>query len=145
VAIQATWRRLFHAAERRLSRSGSVTDAIGMKITAVTVGWYGALALATLLAAPAFAGEAFRCRTCAPGYGGMPYGNTGCGPRYWNARHDEPNCPDPCDACNRWRSCNGVTQGPDMLAPWQMPPGRGFMTAEQVGYDTRPWCHECQK
>jgi hypothetical protein len=122
-----------------------VTDAIGMKITAVTVGWYGALALATLLAAPAFAGEAFRCRTCAPGYGGMPYGNTGCGPRYWNARHDEPNCPDPCDACNRWRSCNGVTQGPDMLAPWQMPPGRGFMTAEQVGYDTRPWCHECQK
>ncbi|MFM8704583.1 MAG: hypothetical protein ACKOHG_12110 [Planctomycetia bacterium] len=97
-------------------------------------------ALAVVLAAaPALAGEAFHCRTCAPGYGGMAYGNTGCGPRYCGEKH-EPSCPDPCDACNRWRSCNGVTQGPDMLTPWQQPPGRGFMTAEQVGYDTRPAC-----
>jgi hypothetical protein len=47
-----------------------------------------------LAAAPALAGEAFHCRNCAPGHGGMPYGNTGCGPRYCGEKH-EPSCPDP--------------------------------------------------
>lgn len=68
-----------------------------------------------------------------------PYGDTGCGPRYCMP----PTHIDPCDSCNRWRGCNGVREMPDLLAPWQLPPGRGFRSAEQVGYDTRGTCQEC--
>lgn len=78
------------------------------------------------------------CRACGPcgGAGGTvtPYGDTGCGPRYCGAKHDETWSPDPCDACNRWRGCNGAGERPDMLAPWQLPPGRGFQTAAEIGY-----------
>lgn len=104
----------------------------------------GAVTAGLMLAAvtSAHAGHPFHCPTCGPGSGGSPYGNTGCGPRYCGEKH-EPSCPDPCDACARWRGCNGARQAPDMLAPWQLPPGRGFMTAEQLGYDTRPSCHRC--
>lgn len=83
-------------------------------------------------------GSSRPCATCGPcgGAGGAvtPYGDTGCGPRYCGAKHDEPWTPDPCDACNRWRGCNGAYERPDMLAPWQLPPGRGFQTAADVGY-----------
>ena len=84
------------------------------------------------------------CRTCRPCGGtaaGMetPYGDTGCGPRYCLP----PTHCDPCDSCNRWRGCNGGREMPDVLAPWQLPPGRGFQSAEQVGYDTRGTCEEC--
>jgi hypothetical protein len=71
-----------------------------------------------------------------------PCGSTGCGPRYCGEKH-EPSCPDPCDACNRWRACNGVGEMPDMLAPWQLPPGRGFQSPEAFGYRTGP-CAECR-
>jgi hypothetical protein len=102
------------------------------------------LSLALLLMATAEAGSPFSCGECGSGAGGRPYGNTGCGRRYCGAKHDECACPDPCDACARWRGCNGAMQGLDMLAPWQLPPGRGFTTAEQLGYDTRPSCHRCE-
>ncbi len=91
-------------------------------------------------ALPAPAAELLKktCGNCGPcgGAGGAvtPYGDTGCGPRYCGAKHDEPWTPDPCDTCNRWRGCNGAYERPDMLAPWQLPPGRGFQTAADVGY-----------
>lgn len=72
---------------------------------------------------------------CGPGGGSAtPYGDTGCGPRYCGAKYDEPWTRDPCDACNRWRGCHGARQMTDMLAPWQLPPGRGFRNAADVGY-----------
>lgn len=70
-----------------------------------------------------------------------PCGATGCGPRYCGEKH-EPSCPDPCDACVHWRK-HGIGQMPDMLAPWQLPPGRGFQSPQAVGYQSGP-CHECQ-
>ncbi|MCX7416060.1 MAG: hypothetical protein NTY25_06180, partial [Planctomycetia bacterium] len=73
-----------------------------------------------------------------------PCGDTGCGPRYRGAVHEEPNCPDPCDACNRWRGCNGAREMPDMLAPWQLPPGRGFQSPAQTGYAVGGPCPECR-
>jgi len=88
------------------------------------------------------------CQKCGPsGHGETtPCGDTGCGPRYRGPRHDEPGWPDPCDECNSWRDCNGVSRPPEMLAPWQRAPGRGFQAPEEVGYivdnpcDT---CHQC--
>ena len=80
------------------------------------------------------------CRGCRGAT--TPCGDTGCGPRYHGAVHEEPNTPDPCDACNRWRGCNGVRQSADMLAPWQLPPGRGFQSPEQVGWWGGP-CRTC--
>jgi hypothetical protein len=118
-------------------------DTYGMRGHTVESRGVVAIIASLLLAAAAEAGNVFHCPTCGPGAGGSPYGNTGCGRRYCGEKH-EPSCPDPCDACARWRGCNGATQGPDMLAPWQLPPGRGFMTAEQVGYDTRPSCQRCE-
>ena len=96
----------------------------------------GLLAAATLTAV---AGEpAGRCRECGPcgGLGGVstPYGDTGCGPRYSGAIHDDPYGVDPCDSCNRWRGCNGAREQRELLAPWQLPPGRGFQNAAQAGY-----------
>lgn len=84
------------------------------------------------------------CRSCGPGIAGMetPCGETGCGPRYRGVIH-EPSRPDPCDCCNRWRGCQGAAQAPEMLAPWQVPPGRGFMSAEDMGYDMRTNCRRC--
>ncbi|MEO1993284.1 MAG: hypothetical protein ABGW78_15195 [Pirellulales bacterium] len=86
----------------------------------------------------------FRCSPCDCGAACGPYGNTGCGPRYWGAVPEEGRCPDPCDKCNRWRTCYGSMPGSDLLAPWQMPPGRGFMPPEYLGYDTRSACHRCR-
>lgn len=78
------------------------------------------------------------CGSCGPcaGAGGTstPYGDTGCGRRYCGAKHDEPWTPDPCDCCNRWRGCNGAREMPEQLTPWQLPPGRGFRNAADVGY-----------
>ena len=65
------------------------------------------------------------------------------GPRYWGAVHDEPWCPDPCDLCGRWRGCHGTPPKLEKFAPWQLPPGRGFMSGADVGY-AAPNCGECQ-
>lgn len=84
------------------------------------------------------------CQRCRGPYGGktMPCDETGCGPRYWGAYCDEPNCPDPCNCRNEW--CGGGFKSPslDLLAPWQMPPGKGFWSPEQCGYATGE-CHTC--
>jgi len=95
--------------------------------------------------ATAAGGEPIPCGRCGPRVAGRetPCGDTGCGPRYRGEFH-EPSCPDPCDACNRWRGHHGGVQAPDMLVPWQMAPGRGFLTATQVGYDMRSQCRTCQ-
>jgi hypothetical protein len=121
-----------------------LTDTTGMQRIAANV--FRSSIVVLLVGTSAVAGEAFRCRDCGPGYGGMatPYGDTGCGPRYWGAVHDEPNCPDPCDACNRWRDCTGRSRSNDVLTPWQLPPGRGFMPPEQFGYDTSSGCEQCR-
>ena len=86
-----------------------------------------------LMMTAAQAGDA--CRHCRSTAGGMPtpYGDTGCGPRYCGQKH-EPSRPDPCDGCNRWRGCNGAREMPEVLAPWQLPPGRGFRSGADVGY-----------
>lgn len=60
-----------------------------------------------------------------------PCGDCGCGPRYWGPWHGP--C-DPCDACGRWRGCNGATQGAEQFAPWQLPPCRGFTRPADLGY-----------
>ena len=99
----------------------------------IGVGW--------ALAVSAAAGGA--CHACRGTAGGMttPCGDTGCGPRYCGEKH-EPSRPDPCDACNRWRGCNGARELPEMLAPWQLPPGRGFQPPEAFGYRPGP-CRTC--
>jgi len=99
-----------------------------------------ALGSCLLVAGPLRAAD--HCRACGGTAAGMstPYGDTGCGPRYCKP----PTYPDPCDGCNRWRGCNGVREMPDMLAPWQLPPGRGFQTAAQLGYAPGGTCTDCQ-
>jgi len=103
------------------------------RLTMVVAAW-----LAGVIAVAAAGEPRSPCRGCGrcgnAGGAVTPYGDTGCGPRYCGAKHDEPATPDPCDACNRWRGCNGARERPDMLAPWQLPPGRGFRTAADVGY-----------
>lgn len=74
----------------------------------------------------------------------MPSWNgSGCGPRYFGARHEESNCPDPCDCRARWVDCHGNRQLPDMLAPWQLPPNRGFQPAEHFGWMPDHDCESC--
>ena len=94
---------------------------------------------AGLAVAAAHAGD--HRQACGPTAAGSAWCGTGCGPRYCGEKH-EPSCPDPCDACNRWHGCNGARQMPDMLAPWQMPPGRGFRSPTELGYWPGP-CGEC--
>lgn len=109
------------------------TLAFGVGVVVLLASGMAAVPLQTQAAE---AGSA--CRHCGPcgGVGGTttPYGDTGCGRRYCGAKHDEPWTPDPCDACNRWRGCNGAREMPEQLAPWQLPPGRGFRNAADVGY-----------
>lgn len=124
-----------------------VTDTEGMRRFLLTLSGIALVALPFGAVGQAVAGEfpkVFHCPSCGPGAGGSLYGNTGCGRRYWGAVHEEGWCPDPCDQCGRWRGCHGAMPGLDMLAPWQLPPGRGFMTPEQVGYETRRSCQRCQ-
>jgi len=98
----------------------------------------GSALLATLALAAARGGEA-PCGRCGSPAAGLatPCGETGCGPRYRGAIHDEPGVPDPCDGCGNWIGCDGSRPPPEMLAPWQLPPGRGFTRPADLGY-TRP-------
>ncbi len=118
-----------------------------MKLHRLVLGGIALASMTLVTAVQVVAGDfprVFHCPSCGCGAGGSPYGNTGCGPRYWGAVPDEGWCPDPCDRCARWRGCPSGMPGLDMLAPWQLPPGRGFMRPEQVGYDTRRSCDPCQ-
>jgi hypothetical protein len=113
----------------------------------VTFSFSLALAVAATLSASAgdFCATCRPPRGCRPSAWGMepPCGDTGCGPRYWGPCHDDPCPPDPCDGCNRWFGCNGARQGPDLLAPWQLTPGRGFMPPETQGYIAPDPCSTC--
>jgi len=118
------------------AKTATITKSLLATVAVVAVG----LSIAASSRAEA-AGPCRGCRGCGGTAVGMetPYGDTGCGPRYCLP----PTHCDPCDSCNRWRGCNGAREMPDLLAPWQLPPGRGFLSAEQVGYDTRGTCQEC--
>ena len=121
------------------SRRGSRTETTGMKSTFRLCVMVAAVAVAAMSAQAAELKKGSApCGRCGPcgGAGGTvtPYGDTGCGPRYCGAKHAELCGTDPCDSCNRWRGCNGAHERPDMLAPWQLPPGRGFQTAAEIGY-----------
>jgi hypothetical protein len=119
------------------------TDTTGMTRTLfpVAAAVLGGMLFWTGAEAARAGGHAHGCRATA---GGMPTpcGDSGCGPKYWGAKHDEPWRPDPCDACVRWRGCNGGRPGQELLAPWQLPPGRGFTSARQVGWEPMP-CVDC--
>ena len=71
-----------------------------------------------------------------------PYTGSGCGPRVWGPCHEPVGPIDQCDECARFRGCNGYRQMPEWLAPWQLPPGRGFRPPEAHGYQPGP-CAEC--
>lgn len=120
-------------------RGPEPTDTSAMRIAVLT-----AVAWIALVGPPAWAGGAHACRTCGPGAAGKetPCGDTGCGPRYRGEIHEPSRC-DPCDACNRWHGPHGGSQSRELLAPWQLPPGRGFQSAGQVGYDMRSACRRC--
>jgi len=122
---------------KRVFSMGSTltTDTPGMMRAFLTL----VCASSVLAVAAAHAGD--HGHACGPTAGGSAWCGTGCGPRYCGEKH-EPSCPDPCDACNRWRGCNGAREMPDMLAPWQLPPGRGFRSGTDVGYWPGP-CGEC--
>jgi hypothetical protein len=138
------------------SRSDSRTETTGMKSTLrlcvvlVLIGC-GIASVSLNAAASELKKGCGPCSSCGPCGGGAgsvtPYGDMGCGPRYCGAKHDEPWSPDPCDGCNRWRGCNGAQERQDMLAPWQLPPCRGFQTAADVGYAGNGGggpCNECR-
>jgi hypothetical protein len=125
--------------------TSGMNRSIRMIVPRLAAGVVSLVALLALLlgAVPASAGEPCGpCRGCGHTAGGHDYGGTGCGPRYWGAVREDPHCVDPCDGCVRWRGCHGGRQAPDMLVPWQLPPGRGFLTAEQVGWRLGP-CRTC--
>lgn len=90
-----------------------------------------ALALAAGLAVAAVVHAGEPCQHCGGTAAGQktPCGDSGCGPKYCGPEHWR----DPCDGCGRWIGC-GVRPTPDLLAPWQRPPGRGFMSGADVGY-----------
>ena len=79
----------------------------------------------------------FGCGSC----GGLAATDCGCGPRYWGEK-DERGPPDACDGCARWRDCHGSMPTPEWLAPWQLPPGRGFRGGAAVGYQPAA-CGDC--
>jgi hypothetical protein len=49
----------------------------------------------------------------------------------------------PLAVCAGWHAwAAGHSDFQNMLAPWQLPPGRGFQTAEQMGWRSGP-CTTC--
>ena len=82
------------------------------------------------------------CHACRGGVAGTTYDGPVCGERVCGPAHEPVGPIDQCDACARFRGCDGYRQMPDLLAPWQLPPGRGFRPPEAFGYRTAP-CGEC--
>ena len=82
------------------------------------------------------------CFGCRETVAGSPYGVTGCGPRVYGPCHEPVGPIDQCDACGRFAGCEGYRQTPEMLVPWQLPPGRGFRPPEAFGYLPGD-CSEC--
>jgi hypothetical protein len=109
-----------------------------MKIFPCTLG--GFVVAVVLLGGTVDAGwPCFGCRETA---GGSSYGATGCGPRVYGPCHEPVGPIDQCDACARFAGCEGYRQTPEWLAPWQLPPGRGFRPPEAFGYLPGP-CADC--
>lgn len=77
--------------------------------------------------------------------GGETFAGSGCGPRVYGPCHEPVGPIDQCDACARFRGCHGYRQLPELLAPWQLPPGRGFQPPEALGYlpDSSADCAAC--
>ena len=82
------------------------------------------------------------CDDCRRTAAGESYDGTGCGPRVYGPAHEPVGPIDQCDACARFAGCEGYRQTPELLAPWQLPPGRGFRPPEAFGYWTGP-CGDC--
>ena len=106
------------ASSRGRSPATGMTDTRGMQRIAI------GFVILSLFAVARGGEPCGMCRGCKQTAAGdeTPYGDTGCGPRYCGAKHDECWTPDPCDACARWRGCNGVKQAPEKFPPWQLPP-----------------------
>lgn len=96
--------------------------------------------LAAGAAAARAGGHGGRCGDAA--FATTPCGDLGCGPKVYGPFHEPVGPRDPCDACARWRGCNGTGGGLDMLTPWQLPPGRGFQPPSACGYASRG-CGSC--
>lgn len=82
------------------------------------------------------------CHDCRGTASGESYDGTGCGPRVYGPAHEPVGPIDQCDACARFAGREGYRQTPELLAPWQLPPGRGFRPPEAFGYWTGP-CGDC--
>jgi hypothetical protein len=109
------------------------------------------IAFATVIVSDSTVCAGGPCRQCGGTAAGMesPCGDSGCGPRYWGAVFEELPWKDPCDC--RGNRCD-VSQGADLLMPWQLPPGRGFTPPKHLGYgptqgvcDNPGACHPCTK
>jgi len=109
-----------------------------MKTVFLTVA--AALVITAVSGARAEAGWPWHAARCQSG--GTPFAGTGCGPRVYGPCHEPVGPIDQCDACARFSGCEGYRQRPEMLAPWQLPPGRGFQPPEALGYVPEP-CAEC--
>ena len=105
------------------------------------VGTIGGVILAVVATASA-ARAGGPCHACRGGAGGETYGHTGCGPKVYGPCREPVGPIDQCDLCARFAGCDGYHQRPEMLAPWQLPPGRGFQPPEAVGYLSGV-CGEC--
>ena len=118
--------------------AGPISDCMNTSMLRIVM-------LLSLLAAGIGSATAGDCRACRGPYGDktMPCEDTGCGPRYWGAVFEEPNCPDPCNCRNEWVGGGFKAPSLDLLAPWQMPPGKGFWSPEQCGYATEGHCQTC--
>ena len=125
-------------ARARGRRPALTTDTTGMGHVVGKLG--GACLVVVVTAALAEAGwPCFGCRDTA---GGTSYGCRACGPRVYGPCHEPVGPVDQCDACARFAGCEGYRQQPEMLAPWQLPPGRGFRPPEAFGYRSGP-CGDC--
>lgn len=113
-----------------------MTDTLGMRSLLVKV---AAVMLVVAVVGPASAG--WPCAACR-GVGGTTHEGTGCGPRVHGPWHEPVGPIDQCDACARFQGCNGYRQQQELLAPWQLPPGRGFQPPEAFGYLPGP-CADC--
>lgn len=82
------------------------------------------------------------CHACRGSAAHAAFDGPVCGPRVYGPCHEPVGPIDQCDACARFAGCEGYRQMPELLAPWQLPPGRGFRPAESFGYMSGP-CGEC--
>ena len=120
----------------REPHTGPATDTTGMRNLVAKV---GAAVVAAILGNAAVAGGPCPLHR---GVGGQVYAGSGCGPRVYGPVREPVGPIDQCDACATFRGCNGYRQLPELLAPWQLPPGRGFQPPECFGYRAGP-CTEC--